>query len=183
MKPMRVVRTMLLIVATTVAASGVFAHPLPDSLIFLDVGRTEVTAELRLPAAQFAIGFGKSLPGTEEAISPGVRREIARYVADHLSASDRDGTAWCTEVRDVRIVMEQGRDPHLHVTAFLVPPAQPTPRNFRLRTDLVVHELLTHQLFVHLRRDWKITAASEPFLLGRITHRITDLAIDLFDDE
>jgi hypothetical protein len=169
-------------------AAAAFAHPLPDSTIFLDVGREQVQAELRLPAAQFEIGFGKPVPRTSHALTASVRRDIARYVADHLTATDRDGTVWCTEVRDVRIVMEPGAGQsaagvaHLYVTAALVPPSPSTPRNFVLRTDLIVHELLTHRLFVYLRRDWKLEAArAEPFLLGRVTYRTRDLAIDLFE--
>jgi hypothetical protein len=179
-----------LIAALLIAAPHAFSHPLPDSTIFLDVGRAEVEAELRLPAAQFEIGFGKPVPRTSAALSTALRRDIARYVADHLTASHRDGTVWCTEVRDMEIVIEPGAGhseagvPHLYVTAALVPPSQPTPRNFVLRTDLVVHELLTHRLFVYLRRDWKLRAASaEPFLLGRITYRTSRLSIDLFEDD
>ena len=179
----------VLFAAILFAATEAFTHPLPDSTVFLDVGREQVEAELRLPAAQFEIGFGKSVPRTAEALSPALRRDIARYVTDHLTASDRDdGTIWCTEVRDVRIVLEpgaahsEGRVPHLYVTAALVPPSQATPRNFVLRTDLVVHELLTHKLFVYLRRDWKLRAVNvEPFVLGRITHRTREVAIDLFE--
>jgi hypothetical protein len=184
---MRLRSATLLLVAMTFAAEA-FPHPLPDSTIFLDVGREEVEAELRLPAAQFETGFGKPVPRTSDALSPALRRDIARYVAEHLTASHRDGTVWCTEVRDVEIVIEPGAGhspagvPHLYVTAALVPPSQPTPRNFVLRTDLIVHELLTHRLFVYLRRDWKLRAANaEPFLLGRITYRTSDLAVDLFE--
>jgi hypothetical protein len=178
----------LLLIASLLAAPAAFTHPLPDSTIFLDVGRAEVVAELRLPAAQFEIGFGKPVPRTSAALSPALRRDIARYVADHLSAAHRDGTLWCTEVRDVEIVIEPGAGhseagvAHLYVTAALVPASPVTPRNFVLRTDVVVHELLTHRLFVYLRRDWKLGAASvEPFVLGRITYRTSDLAIDLFE--
>ncbi len=180
---------MLLIAATLFAAPNAFPHPLPDSTIYLDIGREQVEAELRLPAAQFEIGFGHPVPHTPEALTPALRRDIARYVTDHLSASNRDGTPWCTEVRDIRIVIEPGAAPsqagvaHLYVTAALVPPSQPTPRNFVLRTDLIVHELLTHRLYVYLRRDWKVRVASaEPFVLGRLTYRTRDLAIDLFED-
>ena len=186
---MRLGSAMLLMASMTLAAPDAFTHPLPDSTIFLDVGREQVEAELRLPAAQFEIGFGKPVPRTREALSAGLRRDIARYVAGHLTASHRDGTVWCTEVRDVEIVIEPGAghseagDAHVYVTAALVPPSQMTPRNFVLRTDLVVHELLTHRLFVYLRRDWKLRAARvEPFVLGRITYRTTHLAIDLFED-
>lgn len=181
-------RSAMLLVASMIAAPAAFTHPLPDSTIFLDVHREQVVAELRLPAAQFEIGFGKPVPRTSEALSAGLRRDIARYVADHLTASHRDGTVWCTEVRDVEIVIEPGAGhseagvAHLYVTAALVPPSQAIPRNFVLGTDLVVHELLTHRLFIYLRRDWKLRAASvEPFVLGRITYRTTSLAIDLFD--
>ena len=178
----------MLLVAMALAAPDAFTHPLPDSMIFLDVDRDEVEVELRLPSAQFETGFGKPVPHTSEALSTGVRRDIARYVADHLSASHRDGTVWCTEVRDVRMVIEPAAGhaetgvAHLYVTAALVPPSQVTPRNFVLRTDLVVHELLTHRLYVYLRRDWKLrTASVEPFVLGRITYRTSTLAIDLFE--
>ena len=178
----------MLFAAILFAPTEAFTHPLPDSTIFLDVGREQVEAELRLPAAQFEIGFGKPVPRTTDALSPTLRRDIARYVADHLTASDRDGTAWCTEVRDVKIVIEPGAAhsgpgvAHVYVTAVLVPTSQPTPRNFVLRTDLVVHELLTHKLFVYLRRDWKLRAANaEPFVLGRITYRTSEVAVDLFE--
>ena len=178
----------LLLIASMIAAPAAFTHPLPDSAIFLDVDREQVVAELRLPAAQFETGFGKPVPRTSGALSAGLRRDIARYVADHLTASHRDGTVWCSEVRDVRIVIEPGAGhpeagvAHLYVIAALVPPSQATPRNFVLRTDLVVHELLTHRLFVYLRRDWKLRAASaEPFVLGGITYRTSSLAIDLFE--
>ena len=178
----------LVVASVLLAAPDAFTHPLPDSTILLDVGREEVLAELRLPAAQFEIGFGKPVPHSNEALTATLRRDIARYVAEHLSASDRDGTAWCTEVREVKVVIEPGAGhlqagvPHLYVTVALVPPSQQTPRNFVLRTDLIVHELLTHRLFVYLRRDWKVSAASpEPFLLGRITYRTSELAIDLFE--
>jgi len=71
---------------------------------------------------------------------------------------------------------------YIRLKAALIPPSQATPRNFVLRTDLVVHELLTHRLFVYLRRDWKLSAVSvEPFLLGRMTYRTSTLAIDLFE--
>ena len=179
---------MLLLSSMLFAAPDAFTHPLPDSVIFLDVGREHVEVELRLPAAQFEIGFGKSVPRSSEPLSAGLRRDIAHYVANHLSASDRDGTAWRTEVRDVRIVIERGGGhseagvAHLYVTAVLVLPSKATPRNFVLRTTLVVHELLTHRLFVYLRRDWKISAVTvEPFLLGRITYRANTLAVDLFE--
>jgi hypothetical protein len=185
---MRLSSAMVLIAAMILAAPDAFAHPLPDSTIFLDIGREQVEAELRLPAAQFEIGFGKPVPRTSEALTAGLRRDIARYVADHLSASHRDGTMWCTEVRDIEIVIEpaarhaQAGVAHVYVTAALVPPSQPTPRNFVLRTDLVVHELLTHRLYVYLRRDWKLSAVNvDPFVLGRITYRTSDLAIDLFE--
>ena len=176
---MRLASVIALIASLLSAAPDAFPHPLPDTTIFLDVGREQVEAELRLPAAQFEIGFGKPVP---RALSPALRRDIARYVTDHLTASHRDGALWCTEVRDVEIVIEPAGAAHVYVTAALVPPSQPTPRNFVLRTDLIVHELLTHRLFVYLRRDWKVRAGSaEPFLLGRITYRRSDLAIDLFE--
>ena len=185
---MRLASAMLLLASVLFAAPDAFSHPLPDTTIFLDAGRDRVEAELRLPAAQFEIGFGKPVPRSTAKLSAGLRRDIARYVADHLTASDRDGTPWCTEVRDVTIVIEPAAGhsnagvPHLYVMASLVPPSQVTPRNFVLRTDLVVHELLTHRLFVYLRRDWKLRAPSvEPFLLGRFTYRTRELAIDLFE--
>ena len=177
----------VLTVAVTLATRAALAHPLPDTAILLDVGREEVEAELRLPAAQFEVGFGRPVPRTSDALSAGLLRDIARYVSDHLSASHRDGPVWCTEVREVAIVIEPDAShskagvAHVYVKLVLVPPSGRTPRNFVLRTDLIVHELVTHRLFVYLRRDWKLRAASvEPFVLGRITYRTHEVAVDLF---
>jgi hypothetical protein len=185
---MRLRTAVLLLSSMLLTASDALSHPLPDSTIFLDVEREQVMAELRLPAAQFEIGYGKPVARTSAVFSSAMRNDIARYVAAHLSASDRDGTVWCTDVDDVRLVMEPGDGhsnegvAHLYVTAALVPPSGATPRNFVLRTDVVVHELLTHRLYVYLRRDWKVGPATvEPFALGRITYRTSTLAVDLFE--
>jgi hypothetical protein len=61
----------LLIASMLFAAPDTFTQPLPDSTIFLDIGREQVMAELRFPAAQFEIGFGRPVPRTSERLSAG----------------------------------------------------------------------------------------------------------------
>jgi hypothetical protein len=167
-------RITALIVVCALAPLAIHAHPMPGSTISLDLDKHGVRAELRLPMQQLEIGFGRSIATP---LTAKRRTELAAYVARHLSAIDPKGSAWRTEIGDVKVVTEGGVD-ELSVIAWLTPPPNASPRRFTLRCDVILHELLTHTIVVQVRRDWKAKIpASEPVFVGQLSWHTQQLAV------
>lgn len=151
-------------------ATHVGAHPMPASEIFLDLETNGVRAELHLPLDRLQIAVGSRLQLDN-------RREVEKYVSEHFSILDRDGEPWNARFESSAIVAEGGA-PELQVRLWLVPRDRSSSlRTFRLRSDLIVHQLVTHKILVFIRRDELRPKATLPESVGRLTYRVHELTI------
>lgn len=141
------------------------AHPMPASEIFLDLEANGVRAEIRLPLDRLEIAVGPRLTTL-----PINRRKIETYVSEHFSILHMDGAPWNARFESVAIVAESGA-PELQVRLWLSPRSS-SVRSFRLRSDLIVHQLVTHKIMVFIRRD-----DVRPESAGRLTYRVHELTI------
>lgn len=166
------VATLAVLVATHVRA-----HPMPASEIFLDLEANGVRAEMHLPLDRLQIAAGSRLQldvaTTTETMN---RAEVEKYFAEHLSILDMDGTPWNARFESVAIVAEGGAS-ELHVRVWASPRSSSSVRAFRLRSDLIVHQLITHKIMVFIRRDELRPNAALPESAGRLTYRVHELTI------
>lgn len=143
-----------------VAASPALSHPMPESTIALTIRSRSVEADLRLPSGALSKGFGKDIG---HRLDRATRSALSRYIGQHLSVVDGQGRSWTTTVESLRII-----DGELAAKVRFVPPRSVrTITSFKLRCDLIVHELLTHKIAVF--------AGSQ--LLGRFTYRVHELEV------
>jgi len=138
------------------------AHPMPASEIFLDLEADGVRAEIHLPLDRLEIAVGPRLHLDAVATQ--------KYVSEHFSILDMDGTPWNARFESAAIVAEGGVS-ELQVRLWLTPRAS-SVRSFRLRSDLIVHQLVTHKIVVFIRRD-----NVRPESAGRLTYRVHELII------
>jgi hypothetical protein len=171
------VRVTLATLALLVAAH-LGAHPMPASEIFLDLEANGVRADIRLPLDRLHIAAGSRLQLDEATTTRTMNRpEIEKYVSEHFSILDRDGTPWNARFESVAIAAEGGA-PELRVRLWLSPRERSSSvRTFRLRSDLIVHQLVTHKILVFIRRDELRPKASLPQSIGRLTYRVHELAM------
>lgn len=97
-----------------------------------------------------------------------------------------DGAPWSARFESAAIVAEGGAS-ELQVRLWLFPRDRSTTgeerrhrrpaRTFRLRSDLIVHQLVTHQIMVFIRRDELRPKATLPESVGRLTYRIHELTM------
>lgn len=164
--------TLAVLVATHVAA-----HPMPASEIFLDLEANGVRAEMHLPLDRLQIAAGPRLQLDAATTTQTMNRpEIEKYVSEHFSILDADGTRWNARFEDVAIVAEGGAS-ELRVQLWLFPRSSTSVRTFRLRSDLIVHQLVTHKIMVFIRRDALRPKATMPESVGRLTYRVHELAM------
>lgn len=169
-----ILATLALLFATSVAA-----HPMPASEIFLDLEANGVRAEMHLPLDRLQIAAGPRLQLDAATTTQTMKRaEIETYVSEHFSTLDSDGAPWNARFESVAIVAEGGAS-ELRVRLWLSPRApRSSVRTFRLRSDLIVHQLITHRIMVFIRRDESRPEATLPETVGRLTHRVHELTIE-----
>lgn len=163
------------------------AHPMPASEIFLDLEANGVRAELRLPLDRLQIAAGARLQLDAATTTQTMNRaEVETYVSEHFSILDTDGTPWNARFESAAIVADGGA-PELQVRLWLSPREGSTigeerrdrrsARTFRLRSDLIVHQLVTHKIMVFIRRDERRPEAALPESVGRLTYRVHELTM------
>jgi hypothetical protein len=144
--------------ALLLAAPPAAAHPMPHSVLLLDVHETSVTAELALPIDDFSRASGIDLADTTAAELPEQTAPIRDYLAAHLLPTTVQGKAWTVAFGDVTIGQAEqsasGPYRELTVHATLTPPSGGDPRRFLLDYDAIVHQVVTHTALVSIRQDW-----------------------------
>ncbi|MEU1182887.1 HupE/UreJ family protein [Streptomyces sp. NPDC005820] len=145
--------------ALLLAAPPAAAHPMPHSVLLLDVHETSVTAELQLPVGDFSRASGIALDDSTTAKQLSARSAaIRRYLAAHLHPTTGRGTAWTVTFGGPALGRAEqtstGTYRELTVRATLTPPAGGDPRRFVLDYDAIVHQVVTHTVMVSVRQDW-----------------------------
>ncbi|BEL09625.1 hypothetical protein Q0Z83_078160 [Actinoplanes sichuanensis] len=158
------------------------AHPMPHSVVVLDVHQTSVTASLELPAGDLATAGGGA-PDQPEA--------LRAYLAEHFRPTTTNGVAWTVTVGDLgsTAAEQTATGPYQEVTAEieLTPPAGGDVRHFTLGYDVIVHKVVTHTTLVSVRQDWaagQITEGDEAEQIGTIaidnrTMTVPQFTVDL----
>lgn len=142
---MRVLITALVVTAALLfGASPASAHPMPHSVVLLDVHETSVTAHLELPM------------GDLDTARKGA--DVQTYLAAHIKPVTSDGQAWTVTVGDLAVSRAEqtstGPYQELTATATLTPPAGADVRHFTFGYDVIVHQVVTHTVLVSVRQDW-----------------------------
>ncbi|MEU4243919.1 HupE/UreJ family protein [Actinoplanes sp. NPDC026619] len=136
-------------------ASPASAHPMPHSVVLLDVHETSVTAELELPLSDFVRASGIEVTAATVAAQQDALRS---YLIAYIRPATTGGAAWTVRVGDLSVTdAEQtstGTYQELVASATLTPPAGGDLRHFIFRYDVVVHQVVTHTVLVSVRQDW-----------------------------
>ena len=129
-------------------SAGLAAHPMPNSLLLLDLLSDRVRAELYLP-----------LPELRMAVADSAATEnpdwLRGYLVQHIAAGSPDGTPWRVTIGTIRrAVGEQqltGTYAEYVVALEFIPPPGYAVGVFDLYYDAIVHQLVTHKTLVRMR--------------------------------
>ncbi|MDO7850640.1 HupE/UreJ family protein [Hymenobacter convexus] len=150
------------------------AHPMPNSVVLLDLHPGGVAAEVQLPLGQLEIAFGHAVSQHPETLVQRLGPELRAYLRQHVRPETPDGQPWAVAVRELRIqnAEQTATGPYQELTAqlWLTPPAGATARAFTFKYDVIVHQLVTHVALVSVRRDWEVgrVGAEQPIDIGVI---------------
>ncbi|MCI1186724.1 HupE/UreJ family protein [Hymenobacter sp. DH14] len=156
----RLLGLLLLTLLGLLVAFGAQAHPMPNSVVLLDLHPTGVGAELQLPLGELQAAFGHDVAQHPETLVARLGPELRAYLAQHVRSSSPNGRPWAVAVRDLHVhaAEQTATGPYQELTArlWLTPAEGESPRAFTLNYDVIVHQVVTHMALVSVRRDWEM---------------------------
>ncbi len=160
----------LAVATVLLAAATADAHDVRGTALFVDVGERAVAAELRLPAAQLAMATAQRSIPTRDALDG--------YIRAHLQARTREGALFSVALEATAV--EPTPDGPLVVARLaLRPPAGAPARFIALTYDGIVHRVVTHNVYVFVRRDLRTgLLGDKPELAGMLHYQQRTLTID-----
>ncbi len=153
--------------------SRVAAHPMPNTIILLDIRSDKVTAELQLPLNELELAFGNDVNRNSDNLLKRLGPQLKAYLLQHIKVNAPDGKLWTVTIDNmvVQPVEESASGPYKELTVHLslVPPANATTRQFNLSYDAIIHQVVSHFALVSVRQDWDNGSNPEhPYEVGVI---------------
>ena len=154
---------------------AVAAHPMPNSMVLLTVQAHRIEAAVQIPLTELQPAFGHAVGDSSAHLVARLGPELRAYLAQHIKLQSPDGRLWAVAVGALGVQQTQNplTGPYRELTAQvrLVPPAGADVRQFLLRYDAVLHQVVTHKILVAVRQDWatgQVAADAEPAQVGII---------------
>jgi HupE / UreJ protein len=155
---MKKILSFVMLVALALLQGLALAHPMPSSVLLLDVHEQNVGAELQVPLSQLGLALKENMLGEPESVLAEYRAELESYLVEHIHPLTPAGEPWKVTVEDlmVKAAEQTSTGPYQELVAALTftPPSGASTRQFTLDYDAVIHQVVTHVILVSIRQDW-----------------------------
>jgi hypothetical protein len=157
------------------------AHPMPESLVWIDATATGLQLTARLPLRRLGFVFGLDNPLGQQTVLARDDEALAAYLLRHVGV--RSGAASWQVLRPRMAMTGSGSAAALEAVFDVRAPATinaTARRHLELVYDIITDEVRTHHVRVFLRGGWQAGLAGQPpLLLGELTHGRTTLPVTL----
>lgn len=187
---LRVLKAALFIVHYSVHLLSATAHPMPNSVVLLNVHAYRIDAEVQIPLSELQAAFGHAVNDSSTQLVARMGAQLRAYLMEHIRAQSPDERDWTVSVGALLVL--ETRNPingvyrELVAQVHLIPPPNSDIRRFVFRYDAVLHQVVTHKILVSVRQDWAqgLVADEAPAQVGVIeldivNNRILPLTVNL----
>ncbi|MFT3931639.1 MAG: HupE/UreJ family protein [Spongiibacteraceae bacterium] len=159
------------------------AHDVPASNVLLDIGTYSVNAEIELPLNELREAVGIPADTNAVQVISNYHTQVSNYIAAHIDIAAMDGERY-----DKRVALLQSRQPRdnplvIAQIDFTAPPGVPTSK-FVFHYDAIVADVVTHNVLVSVRRDFRngvfsdIFGGDKPIIIGLMHYQKKQLTVD-----
>lgn len=124
------------------------AHSLPDSKALLTLNSTSVELEFHTPYEILELAFKSKI----NLASPNCLDSLKKYFLTHISISDSLGSKWIVTIGRIKsqesVDIAIGKYQEIQVHINLKPSDAMSLANFRLHSDLIIHQIPNQSIFV-----------------------------------
>ena len=169
------------------------AHPMPNSVVLLNVHANRIDAEVQIPLVELQAAFGHAVNDSSGNLIARLGPQLHDYLTQHIRPQSPNGRTW--QVLVGTLGMQETQNPingvyrELTAQVRLIPPAGESVRRFIFRYDVVLHQVVTHKILVSVRQDWErgLVTDAPPVQVGVIeldivNNRILPLSVNLETD-
>jgi HupE / UreJ protein len=146
-------------------SSSTFAHPMPNSVLLLDVHEKTVRAELQIPLSELGLAIKEDLLSKSDSLLATYETRLESYLVAHIHLLTPAGELWQVTVDSLNVkeVEQTATGPYRELVAALTftPPYGASTRQFTLDYDAVIHQVVTHIILVSIRQDWMSGVTAE----------------------
>ena len=134
------------------------AHPMPNSLVQLNVLSTQVKAEIQIPLSELLAAWGLDTELAPHLFLRKHQQKLEQYFLQHIRPVSMRKVPWKVLVNNLSINTTEnpinGKYLELEALVQLIPPSREDLRHFVLHYDAVVHQVITHLIVVSVHQDW-----------------------------
>jgi hypothetical protein len=166
----------VLALAVLLLAGAAHAHDAKGTVVMVDFGLDRVQLDVELPIDDLRLAFGEQArPGVAELPVP--LAALPAYVDEHLDVTAPDGAAFALAIEAIDVPVHDDRNwAHLRVRA--TPPEGVSPRDIIVTTNLIDHRVISHRVYVFLRKDVAAGVVdAEPTMLDVLHYQHTTVRI------
>ncbi|WP_317042401.1 HupE/UreJ family protein [Spirosoma fluviale] len=184
----------LMIFLLSVLVSGLpttsSAHPMPNSVVLLNIHTDRIDAEVQIPLNELQAAFGHTVNDSSAGLVARLGPQLKAYLLQHIRPKSTDDRPWIVSVDGLAV--HETRNPingvyrELIAQVRLTPPVGEPVRRFVFHYDAVLHQVVTHKILVSVRQDWargqvadEQTAQVGVIELDIVNNRILPLPISL----
>ena len=149
----------LFLVMAFLLQTSAWSHPMPNSVLLMDIKGNGVAAELQWPLKELQLAF------PNETIDTNVNTLLQRkgawldaYLQQHMQVTGIDGKPWIVKIKERAITTTAqsytGKFNELIYKLWLQPPPGSSTRHFIVHYDAIMHQVVTHRMLISIRQDW-----------------------------
>jgi HupE / UreJ protein len=145
--------------------SFLYAHPMPNSVVLLNVQQDKITGEIQLPLGELQSAIGLGVNVNSQDLVKRLGGTIKSYLFQHIHPKSFDNKLWKVELGEMKVLSTKnplsGEYKELVIEFSMIPPAFSDLRNFYFFYDVIVHQVITHKILISVKRDWQQGIVSE----------------------
>ena len=136
-----------------------FAHPMPNSLVVLNIHEKHITGEIQLPLSELQSAIGMGVNDNSNQLIERLGDTLRSYLLKHIRPKTFDGKFWKVELGTMTVSEIKskltGDYKELNVDFSMTPPLFYDLRNFYFDYDIILHQVASHKILVSIKQDWQ----------------------------
>lgn len=148
------------------------AHPMPNSMVVLNIHEKHISGEVLLPLSELQSAVGMSVNDHSVRLVERLGDSLRRYLVKHIRPKSFEGVVWKVTIGSMQLL--ESTDPivgtykELAVEFEMTPPSGYDLRNFFFDYDVILHQVVSHKVLIHVKQDWARGLVREDTLTQQI---------------
>jgi HupE / UreJ protein len=163
---------LILIICYFGATEKVFSHPMPNSIVSLNIHQKHISGEIQLPLNELQSAIGMGVNDNSKRLIERLGDSIRIYLKQHIRPKTFDGKPWQIVIGEMKVIETKskltGDYKELIVDFSMTPPAFDDLRNFYFDYDVILHKVSSHSILVNVKQDWQQGIISEDSAMQQI---------------